>query len=340
MKESLLEILICPDCRSGFDLRAVEGSGNDITTGSLKCRYCGADFPIRGGIPRILTDAERTAYVYCKNYEYQWLTLDWHRPDLTNRRFYELTKWSPEEIRGKLVIDAGCGGGRWVVPFAREGAEVIAFDYTLAVERASEICREFSNVHFVQTDIFRMPFRDECADIVHCHGVLHNLPDPWQGLRHLATKVKPNGEIAFLVHRNLTLVQTAVDHSICWITSRLPIRFMFYFSYLPTFIEYLPGALFLFENIVHLSGQPGFARKHWHNFDWYTSRYKHRISPDQARRWLEELEFFSTKILQTNEFRTRSRYAFVRRIKETLLEKGFFLKATLGVRATKNPITS
>ena len=336
MKESLLQYLRCPDCRAPFELKVQKGSADEIVSGRLQCRNCESTYPIEKGIPRILPDLDRTAYTYCKNYEYQWLTLDWHRPELTNRRFYELTKWRPEDIKGKAIMDAGCGGGRWVYEFAREGAgDVIAFDYTLAVERAREICSEFSNVHYVQTDIFKMPFSDDSMDIVHCHGVLHNLPEPLEGLRNLSAKVKPGGEIAFLVHRNLTPLQTIIDHSICWVTSRLPIPFMYYFSYLPTLIEYIPGALFLFENIFHLSAQPGFMRKHWHNFDWYTSKYKHRTSPQQAERWLRDLHFPDIKILDTNEFRIRSKYGKVREIKEKLLEKGFFLKATLGVRATK-----
>jgi hypothetical protein len=92
----------------------------------------------------------------------------------------------------------------------------------------------------------------------------------------------------------------------------------------------------LLENVVHLSGQPDFTLKHLHNFDWYTCAYRHRNSPDEVKQWLRDFGFSDIRILNTNEFRVRSRFARVRRFKESMLERGCFLKATLGVRARKS----
>lgn len=335
MKENLLEILRCPDCRGNFEPTKTHRSKDDITSGLLECTGCSTTYPIEGGIPRILSESDRRNN-YNRNFEYYWLRMNWHRPQMNKERFYQLTEWRPEDIRDKVVLDAGCGGGRWLYQFAQGGAkEVVAFDYTRAVERAADLCRSFENIHYVQTDIFRMPFPDNIFDVVHCHGVLMATPDPRKGVDNLSRKVKEGGELAILLYRNLTKPQKVIDESICAVTKRLPTRVMYWLTIFPTLIEYVPGAVPLFENIVHLSGQPDFTLKHLHNFDWYTCEYRHRNSPNEVKGWLQHLGFEYVKILNTNDFRIKSRFPSVGRIKGMLLEKGFFLKGTLGVRARK-----
>ena len=335
MKESLLNILTCPDCQGGFRLKEISGSKEEITSGQLECKVCEIQYPIIKSIPRILPEYERSDN-YSRNFQYYWLRMNWHQPQFNKERFYQLTEWRPEDIQNKYVLDAGCGGGRWLYQFAEEGAkEIIAFDYTLAIERAKEICSRFTNIHYIQTDIFRMPFVDNLFDIVHCHGVLMATPDPRKGIENLARKVRPGGELAILLYRNLTRVQKCIDDAICGITKRLPTRLMFYLTLIPTIVECVPGAVPVLENVVHLSGQPNFTLKHLHNFDWYTCKYRHRNSPSLVSQWLRDLGFADSKILNTNDFRTRSRFKSLQNLKESLLEQGFFLKATLGIRATK-----
>jgi len=330
LNENLLGILVCPDCHAPFNLKSARLAEGQIVSGDLQCTACAGEYPVVKGIPRLLPENVRTDN-YSRNFQYYWLNMNWPRHDFNRGRFYQLTEWRPQDIQGKYVMDAGCGGGRWVYQFADAGAkEIVAFDYTLAIERAQEICSRFSHIHYIQADIFRMPFRENLFDIVHCHGVLMATPDPKKGVENLARRVRPGGELAILLYRNLTAVQQMIDDLVCGITSRLPTRMMYYLTVLPTLFEYVPGAVPVFENIIHLSGQPDFTLKHLHNFDWYTCQYRHRNSPVEVRQWLNEFGFTDTKVLNTNDFRTRSRFAEIAKLKEKLLEMGCFLKATLG----------
>lgn len=334
MKETLLSILVCPECKSNFLLRKVTGVKGEIISGQLQCMNCGRPYPIIKGIPRILPENEIYDN-YSRNFQYYWFKMDWQRPHY-KQRFYQLTGWRPEDIKNKYVMDAGCGAGRWTYQFAEEGArEIVAFDYTLAVECASEICSRFKNIHYVQADIFKMPFKDNLFDIVHCHGVLMATPDPKKGTENLGSKVKAGREIVLLYYRNLTRPQRLIDEVACFMPKRLPTKLAYQLALIPTLIEYIPGAVPVFENIIHLSGQPDFTLKHLHNFDWYTCAYRHRNSPSEVSRWLRQMGFSRIKILDTNDFRIRSEWTKVQRFKEVLLKKGFFLKATLGVRATR-----
>jgi uncharacterized protein len=54
MKESLLEIVVCPVCRGHLELKTVEINGQEIIEGSLTCHKCNHAYPIKEGIPNLL----------------------------------------------------------------------------------------------------------------------------------------------------------------------------------------------------------------------------------------------------------------------------------------------
>ncbi len=59
MKDALLDILVCPDCRSSLDLSEVgkevqENGVRVVIEGSLVCTACSGKFDIAGGIPDLL----------------------------------------------------------------------------------------------------------------------------------------------------------------------------------------------------------------------------------------------------------------------------------------------
>lgn len=51
MKRSILPALACPSCRTGYDLAALESSGEEVTSGFLTCRSCAIVVPIVRGFP-------------------------------------------------------------------------------------------------------------------------------------------------------------------------------------------------------------------------------------------------------------------------------------------------
>ena len=55
-------------------------------------------------------------------------------------RFYINTFLEPADLRGKLVIDGGCGNGRYSNQCLRQGAEVVGIDLSPAVEVARNNC--------------------------------------------------------------------------------------------------------------------------------------------------------------------------------------------------------
>lgn len=54
MKESLMEIIVCPVCKGPLELNVIEKKDNEIISGSLLCRQCNYPYPITEGIPNLL----------------------------------------------------------------------------------------------------------------------------------------------------------------------------------------------------------------------------------------------------------------------------------------------
>jgi SAM-dependent methyltransferase len=76
------------------------------------------------------------------------------------------------------VLDAGCGGGRNLVYFIRNGFEVFAVDRNSEAVRhvrdlVASIGRQFPVENFQVSEVEAMPFPDELFDVVISSAVLH-----------------------------------------------------------------------------------------------------------------------------------------------------------------------
>jgi ubiquinone/menaquinone biosynthesis C-methylase UbiE len=105
------------------------------------------------------------------------------------------------ELRGKRVLDIGCGQGDTSVWFALRGAEVWALDVS---ERMVEFTRQLAAAHRVvervHAEVCRvedMPYDSDFFDVVFADGVLHHL-DIQQAVPNLARVMKPDGRGFFL----------------------------------------------------------------------------------------------------------------------------------------------
>jgi SAM-dependent methyltransferase len=88
---------------------------------------------------------------------------------------------------GMRILDAGCGYGRNLVYFFRQGAEVFAVDASPAgVEHVRQLSKSLNtglpDENFQVGRVEKMPFADEFADVVICNSVLHFARDDAQFL--------------------------------------------------------------------------------------------------------------------------------------------------------------
>jgi len=98
----------------------------------------------------------------------------------------------------RIVLDAGCGSGRFTMAMAMMGAR-LAHGVDLgatSLENARRVAKEagLPNVEFRVGDALALPYDDQSFDFVWCNGVLHHTQDIERGLRELYRVLKPGAQ--------------------------------------------------------------------------------------------------------------------------------------------------
>lgn len=169
-----------------------------IKQGMLIDHKTGKEYKIVNGIPRIL-DSDTN---YSDNFGLQWNKFKKTQFDsytglpLSGKRFWNNTKWAKEELKGKVILEAGCGAGRFTEVLVSTGATVVSFDLSNAVEANYENNNDKGELLIFQGDIYNIPFPDNYFDYVFCHGVLQHTPDPDRSYKEIFNKLKHGGKIS------------------------------------------------------------------------------------------------------------------------------------------------
>ncbi|HKR66329.1 MAG TPA: methyltransferase domain-containing protein [Thermoanaerobaculia bacterium] len=191
MNLDLLDLLCCPDCRAPLSL------DND----ALRCTQCTSVYPIVDGIPRFVP-----AENYAASFGFQWNRFPRTQLDsssgvpVSRDRFFSSTVWTADELRGKRVLDAGSGSGRFAEIALSAGARLVAIDYSAAVDAARANLGASKDLDVVQADMFRLPFREGTFDYVYSLGVLQHTPDPERAFRSLLPMLRSGGKIVIDVY--------------------------------------------------------------------------------------------------------------------------------------------
>ena len=112
------------------------------------------------------------------------------------------------DLKGKRVLDVGCGGGILADAMARTGADVLGIDLSTKALRVAQL-------HALEAQTEGVEYREVSAealalkeagtfDVVTCMEMLEHVPDPSLVVQACATLVKPGGHVFFsTINRNL-----------------------------------------------------------------------------------------------------------------------------------------
>ncbi len=205
-------------------------------------------FPIVRGVPRFV--GGDTSVV--DNFGTQWNLYKHIQIDriaghtLSETRLMSDTGWTEEWLRGKRVLDAGCGAGRFTDVLAAKGANVFACDLSSAVDACFETCvtnapadDKRGTVQVFQADLMKLPFRSGVFDAIHCAGVIQHTSDPEKVMRALTTFLKPGGKLFYNFYEvTPTRNFQAIKYTLRKWTPNWPM------SRLMTFCSFLTGLFF------------------------------------------------------------------------------------------------
>jgi len=291
MKPAALEVLVCPTCKGALTMIETARRGGEILEGALRCHDCIALFPIVRGVPRFVS-----AGSYAGSFGYQWkqfrsVQLDSQNGrDESRRSFLETTGWTAAGLRGKRVLDAGVGAGRYAEVAAQAGAEVFGVDLTEAVDAAYDNIGESAGVHLIQADIFSLPFRERTFDCAYSIGVLHHTPDPRAAFACVTASVKPGGSVAVYLYKHPGPARYGPD-LIRSVTTRLPLPLVRALSTVavPLYYPYrLPLLGKVLQFLCPISLHADWRTRWLDTFDWYTPRYQWKLSHPQVFEWFRE----------------------------------------------------
>ena len=101
-------------------------------------------------------------------------------------------------LNDAMVLDMGCGSGRWSKFLAKKVKFIEAIDPSESVITACSMLQDESNVRVTQASSNNIPFPDESFDLVISLGVLHHIPDTQKAMDDCVKKIKNGG--VFLVY--------------------------------------------------------------------------------------------------------------------------------------------
>jgi SAM-dependent methyltransferase len=293
VKHDLLEILTCPDCEGELELREEQFVGDEIKEATIACAN-GHRFPVIDFIPRFV---EGDAYADAFALEWtEFRTAHLERftgLSYLDDQFSECVDFPLDSLEGKLVLDAGAGLGRFSEVVLNHGGSVVAVDLSRAIDAAYANLGDRGNAHFIQADIFRLPFRPQTFDFVYSWGVLHHTPDPPAAFKQLPRLVRPGGKLMAFLYANYNKPYIAVTEFYRRFTKRLPKRLLLKLCYIAIPLYYVSKipviGPFITRVLIPVSVRPPTHRWRVGNtFDLYSPEYSFHYDHVEVHRWFEQ----------------------------------------------------
>jgi len=319
--------LVCPICGRTFELNSKKSIGNEIIEGSLIC-VKKHKFMIKEGIPRLVIDREKdfvkteNAFsskwkIYNKSYhDKKWFDLqrDWF---LDRFGWKNLANFSKFLRSHRKILDAGTGIGNSAKLFSsNQKNQVFAIDASDSIDFAYKKYGKIPNIHFLQADLRRLPFKKGFFDFICSDQVLHHTKNTETSFKYLTKYLAKNGMISIYVYNKKVPMREFADDFIRERTTKMSKRECVEFSkdmtYLGKSLSQLKKKIQIPRDIPILKIKAGtydvqrffywnflkcfwaedgnFERSVGVNFDWYFPKYAYRHTPEEVKKWYKDMK--------------------------------------------------
>ncbi len=325
MKESALSVLVCPVCSASFSVKMAKKRKSEIIDGILVCSKQHR-FKIKNGIPRLVTDKELNFVKTEDAFSSKWKNFNKTYHD---QRWIEMQKkWFLQRFGWKTlshfdrflkntryILDAGTGVGNSAKLFSSNTrAQVFAIDASQSIEFAYKKYGHIENVHFVQADIRKLPFRKGFFDFICSDQVLHHTKDTQSSFKILTGHLAKKGRVSIYVYKKKPPMREYADDYIRNFTTKMSEKDCITFSkdmaLLGKNLSQLKKKITISKDIPLLGIKAGtydvqrffywnfvkcwwspdvpFAQSVATNFDWYFPKYAYRHTKDEVRNWFKD----------------------------------------------------
>jgi ubiquinone/menaquinone biosynthesis C-methylase UbiE/uncharacterized protein YbaR (Trm112 family) len=335
MKLILVEQIVCPECHTKFSLKIKKKQKEEIIQGTLTCTKK-HNFSIIRGIPRLVSDKQKDFVKTEDAFSSKWRHFNktYHNKkwiERQNKWFIERFGWKTItklnnflKTRSK-ILDAGTGVGNSAKLFSsNSNAQIFAIDASESIEFAYKKYGKIQNIHFLQADIRKLPFKKRFFDFICSDQVLHHTKNTESSFKMLSKLLKKKGIISIYVYRKKgPLREFADDHireSTIKMTEKQCMEFSKSMALLGKSLSQLKKKITIKEDIPLLKIKAGtydiqrflywnFLKCWWSpdvpfeqsvatNYDWYFPKFAYRHSEKEVRKWFKDVKL---KIVHFNE---------------------------------------
>ncbi len=308
----------------------------EVQDNRLVCNATGESFPIINGIPRLVGGIDEQQEQTQEGFGYKWQRTPKFgaEPGHLAMTLQAYREWfgieKPEDfavhMKGKTLLNAGCGCGRNEHVWGHLPARVVDLDISAAIDVARGNWGHDPRYQFVQADVHHIPFADGTFDVVWSEGVLHHTPNTKAGLNSCVRVLKEGGRILFYVYRQKAPLREFADDHIrrlvadmspadAWQALEPLTKMAQAFANLkvnvtiPEDVELLgfkAGTYdvqrFMYYNVMKFFWNDGlsFDENVHLNFDWYYPKYCWRHTADEVRGWLKEFGLREVKLFEAD----------------------------------------
>ena len=298
----MLRILICKKCNSSLNFK-----GNIYS-----CKKCGDQMYLKDDIIYYLKRKLKNYKLELKNektFGYEWKKFEkwgfynlkrtdnnyseYHggTVDDTRKAFKSKCRLDFREIKNKIVMDAGCGNGRYTneaMRIAKSNCYIISVDASLeALKVAKKNNKQNINkIIFINASLDDLPIKPNSVDSVFSNGVLMHTINPYNSFKEITRVLKKKGTIVINVYQKLNIFFEIINKIIRLVTTKLDNRSNIIFSKLMSnvaiIIKKIPKLLEFFNIFFRIQ-----TTSH-HMFDWYSAQIVHHHELVEIKSWFKK----------------------------------------------------
>ena len=334
MRVEHAQLLVCPACGGRLELEPFQDAGSDVIDGALTCGAAHR-YPVIGAIPRFTAGALQEHEGFRRRYGdrfpgdnaqdgrrlwtrtresfgLQWMTYDVIDDEEDRATFFAKTGLRKDALAGALLLDAGCGGGRYARVAADCGARVVAVDLSRACEKARQVLAPCPDALVIQANLMSLPLTTASFDAVYSIGVLHHTPNTRAALEAVSRFVRPCGTLSIWVYARRDPVFEAVNRLLRGFTTRMPYRTLMWLARLAVPVGAAKRAVLSRPHLAWISkllppcsSHPNPVVRACDTFDWYSPTFQWHHTQEDVSQWLHELGFMEREDLSRKEIHHR-----------------------------------